>query len=206
MTTMQSNSITIVAYTAINVWQMTNYLNETDNKYCLILILNVRSGVHCTYYLVKSRSFKYSLDNAKRASLVNIYIYILLLLLLFVCLFVYCLLLSFCYDILWWIKTIIVHNGNVINVKAKPAATARRVTSYKAQPPPPTSHVVTRVTLNPLPLSSVTSFMDDPLKWGIRSFTKYKIKIKFIKTKKSELKKPSPAVQAEMPDMQQVSR
>ena len=69
---------------------MTNYLNETDNKYCLILILNVRSGVHCTYYLVKSRSFKCSLDNAKRASLVNIYIFYYYYYYLFVCLFIVC--------------------------------------------------------------------------------------------------------------------
>ena len=43
MTTMQSNSITIVAWYSNKC--MANYLNETDNKYCLILILNVRSDI-----------------------------------------------------------------------------------------------------------------------------------------------------------------
>ena len=50
----------------------------------------------------------------------------------------------------------------MINVKTKPAVTAGRVTSHKAQTPSPaTSHAVTRV--EPPPHSSVTSFMDDPV-------------------------------------------
>ena len=44
-TTMQSNSITIVAWHSNKC--MANYLNETDDKYCLILISNVRSDIWC---------------------------------------------------------------------------------------------------------------------------------------------------------------
>ena len=45
----------------------------------------------------------------------------------------------------------IVHNGNVINVKTKPAVTARCVTSHKDKVQTPSSYVTRRhKSLNPL--------------------------------------------------------